>query len=315
MAAVGLPAGCSSGAPTAGVATTTTGSTTPAGSTTSVPPRAPATVASSATTTFQVGSSSARPCGGSAPPRHWTHVVWILMENRGLDQIDGSPDAPYLNSLGRQCGLATDYSAISHPSLPNYIALTSGSTQGITDDTGHPLSMPSLFGLLGTDWRSLEENMPANCDRSSGGEYALKHNPAPYYRPIGSECSAQDVPLTNPPDMSAEFTLVTPDLCHDMHDCSTQAGDAWLSGEVPLMLNSPEYRAGTTAVFITWDENDAGGTLVPCYVIAPSVSPATRSAIPFSHYSLLRTTEEMLDLTPLLGGAAGAPSMAGAFHL
>lgn len=237
------------------------------------------------------------------------------MENHGLDQINGSPDAPYLNSLAGECGLATNYSGVSHPSLPNYIALTSGSTQGIDDDTGHPVNGPSLFGLLGTGWRSLEESMPANCDHHSGGEYALKHNPAAFYTPVAAQCAAQDVPLANPPDVSARFTFITPNLCDDMHDCSTRTGDTWLSREVPMILSGAEYRAGATALFITWDENDSGGALVPCYVIAPSVAPGTRSSAPFDHYALLRTTEDMLGLGPLLGRAATAPSMRAAFHL
>jgi hypothetical protein len=237
------------------------------------------------------------------------------MENHGLDQVDGSNDAPYLNRLGHQCGLATDYSAVAHPSLPNYIALTSGSTQGITDDTGHPLPTASLFSLLGPNWRSLEESMPVGCDHSSGGEYAVKHNPAAFYTSIASVCRTHDEPLANPPDVSAEFTFITPNLCDDMHSCSTREGDAWLSREIPLILDSAQYEAGTTAVFITWDENDEGGALVPCYVIAPSVAPGTRAATRFSHYSLLRTTEDMLELGPPLGQSAAAPDMAGAFHL
>ena len=237
------------------------------------------------------------------------------MENRGLDQVSGSSQAPYLNSLADACGLATNYSSVSHPSLPNYIALTSGATQGITNDTGHPLAGPSLFGLLGPDWRALEESMPSNCDTASGGGYALKHNPAPFYKAVAAECAAQDLPFSDPPDISARFTLITPNLCDDMHDCSTATGDRWLSREVPLVLGRVQYRAGRTAVFIVWDENDSGGSLVACYVIAPSVPVGTRSAAPFNHYSLLRTTEEMLGLSPLLGQAAGAPSMRPAFHL
>jgi hypothetical protein len=241
--------------------------------------------------------------------------VWIVMENRGLDQVNGSPQAPYLNTLAGRCGLATNYSGVSHPSLPNYIALTSGSTQGITDDTGHLVNGPSVFGLLGRDWKSLEESMPTNCDHGSGGEYARKHNPASFYTAIAAECAIQDIPLSNPPDVSARFTFITPNLCNDMHNCSTASGDTWLSKEVPLILSSPQYESGSTALVITWDENDSGGSQVPFYVIAPSVSPGTRSSAQFDHFSLLRTTEEMLGLTPLLGRAATTPSMRNAFHL
>src|SRR5487761_1801210 len=103
LAAAGLVAGCSSGSSRAAPPTTTT-----------APPNTTAAPAPRVTTTAPVRFRAARPCTGSAPPRHWTHVVWVVMENRGLDQIDGSPDAPYLNSLGRQCGAATDYAALTH---------------------------------------------------------------------------------------------------------------------------------------------------------------------------------------------------------
>lgn len=301
----GVGAGCSSAgprgtpAPTAPPATTAPASTAPSG----------AGVA---------GVTARAPCVGATPPARLSHVVWIIMENRGLDQIDGSRSAPYLNSLGRACGLAVDYSGVAHPSLPNYIALTSGSTQGIADDSGpasHPISAPSIFSLLGPGWRSLEESMPSNCDQHRGGDYAVKHNPAAYYTNVAAACRAQDVRLGPVPDLSARFTLITPNLCHDMHDCSTAAGDRWLASEVPQILDSPEYRAGSTALFITWDENDSGGSRVATYAIAPSVPPGTRSTAAFDHYSLLRTTEELLGLSPLLGRAATAASMTTAFHL
>lgn len=284
------------------------------------PTRPPTTAGPTSTTSPQATApSSADPCLGSAPPTAYQHVVVIVMENRGLDQVQGSSQAPYVNRLGRECGSATDYSGVAHPSLPNYIAMTSGSTQGVTDDSGpssHRLAAQSIFGLLGTGWRSLEESMPASCDHSSGGEYAAKHNPAVYFTAIAGACATQDVPMDDAaPDVSARFTFVTPNLCDDGHDCSTATADRWLSREVPPILDSPQYRSGTTAVFITWDEDDSGGSQVPLYVVAPSVPPGTQATGAFDHYSLLRTCEELLGLTPLLGHAATAPSMRAAFHL
>jgi hypothetical protein len=110
--------------------------------------------------------------------------VWILLENVGYSVI-GSSSAPYLNALAADCGLATNYYAVSHPSLPNYIALTSGSTQGITDDgepSSHPLSSSSIFSELGGHWRTLAESMPSRCDRVTSADYAARHNPVVYYR-------------------------------------------------------------------------------------------------------------------------------------
>jgi hypothetical protein len=212
--------------------------------------------------------------------------------------------------------VATRFSAETHPSLPNYIAMTSGSTQGISDDadpSAHRLSGPSIFSQLGGDWRSLHESMPGNCASTASGHYAVKHNPAAYYTNIASACAAQDVPLMNPPDLSARFTFIKPNLCHDTHDCSVATGDAWMAGFLPKVLNSPQYRAGTTAVFITWDEGNSANR-IPTFVISPSTRRGTMSATPFNHYSLLRTTEEMLGL-PLLGKASKAPSMRPAFRL
>ncbi|MHB1930712.1 MAG: alkaline phosphatase family protein [Acidimicrobiales bacterium] len=261
---------------------------------------------------------STKPCGTTATPPVWRHVVWIIEENRAYNQVVGSPDAPFLARLGRECGLATGYAGVAHPSLPNYLALTSGSTHGVADDAGpstHPIGGPSIFSLLGSRWRTLAEAMPHACQRVPAGEYAVKHNPAAYYTSIRAACARQDVPLRPTPNLSAAFTVIIPDLCNDMHDCSTATGDAWLAKEMPLIFSSPAYRAGDTAVFITWDENDAGGRKVPLYVIAPSVRPGARVHEALSHYSLLRTTEEMLGLHPLLGAAARAPSMGRAFGL
>src|SRR5437764_294166 len=103
-------------------------------------------------------------------PATYDHVIWILMENHSFNEIIGNSAAPYINQLASRCGLATNYFAVSHPSLPNYIALTSGSTQGITDDkspSSHQLNAPSIFSQLEgspSTWRTLEEAMPSNCD-------------------------------------------------------------------------------------------------------------------------------------------------------
>jgi hypothetical protein len=258
--------------------------------------------------------SSATPCGTARRAPAWQHVVWVVMENTGYSGIAGAPAAPYLNKLAGKCGLATQFFAETHPSLPNYIAMTSGSPQGISDDadpSAHRLSGPSIFSQLGRDWRSLQESMPGNCAAKTSGLYAVKHNPAAYYTNL--DCAAQDVPLGDPPDLSARFTFVTPNLCNDMHDCSVAKGDAWMAGWLPKVLDSAEYRAGRTAVFITWDE-DSGPNQVATLVIAPSTPRGTTSARTFNHYSMLRTTEELLGLPPL-GGASTAASMRSAFHL
>jgi hypothetical protein len=253
--------------------------------------------------------------GATAPIRR---VVWIVMENHSYSQIIGSGQAPYINRLASSCGLATRFTAEAHPSLPNYIAMTSGSTQGISDDDGpsaHRLSAPSIFSQLGSNWRALQESMPRACAPSDSGSYAVRHNPPTYYTRVRRACAAQDVPLRNPPQLSARFTFVTPNMCHDMHSCSVRTGDRWLAGWLPRAVRSPQYRSGSTAIFITWDEDEGSSEQhIPTIVVSPRTRKGTRSATAFNHYSLLRTTEELLGLPPL-GAASGAPSMRGAFGL
>jgi hypothetical protein len=249
------------------------------------------------------------------------------MENKAFDQI-GAASAPYINSLVTRCALATNFFAESHPSLPNYVAMTSGSTQGISDDSGpssHPLNVPSIFSQLGSDWRALNESMPSNCARSDSGLYAVRHNPAVYYTNIGGQCAAQDVPLADPPDLSARFTFITPNECSDMHSCPStgsnasaqiKTGDDWLAQWMPKILDSPQYHAGNTAVFLTWDEDDYGGNNhIATVVIAPSTPPGLKVTTRYDHYAMLRTTEDMLGLSTTVGAATTAASMRGDFHL
>jgi hypothetical protein len=259
------------------------------------------------------------PCGRTATaPAAYDHVVWVVMENKAYSSIVGSSDAPYANQLARHCGSASQFFAETHPSLPNYIAMTSGSPQGIADNdppSSHPLSVPSIFSQLPGGWRSLQESMPSNCLLTNSGRYAVKHNPAAYYTNVRTACASRDVPLASTPNISARFTFVTPDLCNDMHDCSVATGDAWLSRFLGRVFASAEYSAGRTAVFVTWDEDDSShSNQIATLVAAPSVVPGKISAANFDHYSLLRTTEEMLGLG-LLGEAAAAASMRRAFNL
>lgn len=261
--------------------------------------------------------SGQTPCGISHVAPAYQHVVWILLENVGYSVV-GSSSAPYLNSLSDRCGLATNYLAISHPSLPNYIALTSGSTHGIADDAepvSHPLGGPSIFSELDGNWRGLVQSMPDACDHVTSGTYAARHNPSVYYVNLGATCARDDVPLTFPLDLSARFTFITPNICDDMHSCPVATGDRWLSHVVPEIIASPQYQSRSLVLFITFDENDSGPTNhVPTLVVAPSVPRHSRIGAAFSHYSLLRTTETLLGL-PLLGAARTATSMVNPFHL
>lgn len=239
------------------------------------------------------------------------------MENHGYSSIIGAPSSPYVTSLAATCGLATRSYGVTYPSLPNYIAATSGGTQGVHDDklpAAHPLRVPSIFSQV-PGWRSYQESMPSACRLTNAYPYMPKHNPAAYYTGIRTACRTQDVPLPAKPTFDAPFTLVTPNMCHDTHDCSVAVGDAWLSAFVPKVLASPQYLAGDTVLIITWDTDAHDqANRIATVVVAPSVRPGTRSGTRYDHYSLLRTTEELLG-RPLLGKAKNATSMRAGFNL
>ncbi len=249
------------------------------------------------------------------------------MENHGFSQVAGA--SPYLNRLAQRCGLATGYTAVSHPSLPNYLALVSGSTQHLDGFDCTPAAScqsggPSIFSQTG--WRVYAESMPQPCDRHNAGSYAPRHNPALYFTDpaVAGACPHNDLPLGTggrlpaelaSPSRLAPYTLIIPNLCNDEHDCPVSTGDGWLSRWVPRLLASPAYRTGTTALFITYDEDDhAEGNRVYTVVVSPSTQPGTVSSQAFTHVSLLRTQEEILGL-PALPAVAGAPSMRAAFRL
>jgi hypothetical protein len=273
---------------------------------------------SDAQSASHAAAAAAGPCGRKGPAQKVQRVVWVVMENKAYNQVIGGSKAPYLNRLARGCGIATRFAAEAHPSLPNYIAMTSGSTHGISDDAGpseHGIGGPSIFSQLGGDWRALQESMERPCQSSDSGAYAAHHNPPVYYTAVRAQCSAQSLPLRGAPRLRSRFTFVTPNSCHDMHDCSVHQGDRWLAGWLPRVLRSPEYRSGSMAIFITWDEDDGSANQrVATIVVSPRTHPGTRSATAFNHYSLLGTTEELLGV-PKLGEAASAPSMRAAFGL
>jgi hypothetical protein len=270
-------------------------------------------------------------CGTApAPPAKWDHVVWIWFENHGFGSVVGSGAAPHMNrSLIPSCGLATNYHSLAHPSLPNYIAATSGLSLGrlgpLRDDcnaTGACHTTASNIFRLAPSWGAYAQSMRRPCTHWFSGLYAASHNPAVYYRDLRADCRSHDLGLRAlQPALDADtlpaFVFITPNICTSMHSCSVTTGDAWLGRIVTRLTASRAYARGTMAVFVTFDESaaDDSDDRVATLVISPSTQPHTRSSEWFDHYSLLRTTEEMLGVEPLLGEARHAPSMRAAFDL
>ena len=228
------------------------------------------------------------------------------MENRSYAQALAGR---YTSQLARLYAVATNYHGISHPSLPNYLAMTSGSTWGVADDGFHNLPVGGLGTQLTTaavSWRVYMEGMSNGCYRS-GFPYALKHNPFAYY---GSRCPSQVVPFTQfARDMSGDvprLVWITPGLCNDGHDCSTATADAWLARTVPTILATNAWKDGGV-LFLTWDEGEDSANSVLTVVVRPNpMVHSSRQA--YNHYCLLATIEDQLGLARL-GAAARATAM------
>src|ERR1700704_2819996 len=257
-----------------------------------------ATAQAPASLTPNPSQISTSPVASPSPVAGPSHVFVIVMENRSYSQAIASG---YESQLAAQYGVATDYDGVSNPSLPNYLALTSGSTWGIADDGFHALPAGGLGAQLtdsGIEWRAYMEGMSNGCFHSPY-PYALKHNPFAYY---GSTCPPQVVPFTQfATDMSGtvpRFVWITPDLCHDGHDCSNKVADTWLAQTVPTILGSSAWQDGGV-LLITWDEGEDNANSVLTLVIRPD-PVLRRSARPYDHYSLLATIEDQFRL-PRLG--------------
>jgi hypothetical protein len=182
-----------------------------------------------------------QPAAASAlPVPAFDHIFTILMENHSYSEIIGdTTDAPYLHSLATTYGLGSNRFAVSHPSLPNYLALTGGSTFGVTTDCNpstctqnQPNIAADRIVPAGKTWKAYMESMPSNCLLSDSGEYAVRHNPFVYYTDIQttSQCN-NDVPYTQfatdiqSASTTPNYAWITPNLINDMHDGTIAQGD------------------------------------------------------------------------------------------
>ena len=265
------------------------------------------------------------------------HVVWIVDENHSYDKIIGVSKDAYINSLATTYGSANNDWAITHPSVPNYLGLTSGlplASLPVTDCTKCHQSGPDLF-TQGESWRVYEESMPSVCDRTASpdGLYQPKHNPVLYFNDVpSSSCTANDQPYgTLASDLShhslAAFSFIAANMNDNMHTGTNLQGQAWLQAQLPALLTSSEFTSGSMVIFLIWDEGTPTGevfgtdctnsTVDNCHVPLLVMSHWTHSVNyggKLDHYSVLKATEDLLGL-PELGKAATAPSLTTAFGL
>jgi len=259
-----------------------------------------------------------------------TKVLTILEENHSLSEMERG--MPFLAGLAHRFGYADHYTAIRHPSLPNYLAIAGGDTFGVSDDAppvAHALHEPSVFSQAlhaGRTAGTWAESMSENCQLTpdSATRYAVRHNPWAYFADELSACRAGDVGTGFVDAAKANALpnvgMLIPDTCHDAHDggpsCNLGAADAWLQAQLPAVLASSDFTDGTLAVVVTADEDDrsSGNSVLTVVLQAGLDGSGTVVSTPLTHYSLSRLYSEVVGAPPLRQ-AASAPDLAAAFHL
>jgi hypothetical protein len=272
-----------------------------------------------------------------------THVIIIIMENEEYGSVIGSTSAPYENELASRYAVAGEYFGVTHPSLPNYLAIIAGSTFNVTSDCfpsqcSVPHNVSTIVSLLDAhhlSWREYAESMPINCSQSESadGLYLPKHDPFVYFDSITGDngtgtpstyCESHVVSLDQFwIDLQAgdlpNYSFITPNMCDDAHSCSLSTGDHWLSTVVPRITNSSSF--ASTALFIVYDEGTTnssatgapGGGKVLCMLVSPYAKQGYLSNVPYSHYSLLATVEAIFRVGSLGRGDAKASPMVDLF--
>lgn len=259
------------------------------------------------------------------PVPNFDHIVIIMFENKEFGTIIGNRLMPGFNKLAREHTLLTQYYAIRHPSLPNYIALIGGDTFGIDSNCNDcfvdATSLPDLIEASGRTWKTYQEDMPKPCYLGDALIYAQKHNPFIYFNPIRldvARCERSIVPLNAlQADIDSaslpNFIFITPNLCNDAHDCTLDIADAWLTELLGRLIPALDAASQSYLLVLLFEEGqgshsccglppEAGGR-VPVVLYSPLARNGFEDATPYTHYSLLKTISTAWGL-PLLGHAA-----------
>ncbi len=259
-------------------------------------------------------------------------VFMIIFENENADTIL-QPSNPNFYALSHANGSATAYVSTTHPSLPNYIQLTSGSTSGINNDNdptaniqiGGSANLADQLETAGVPWRAYMESMGEPCKYDSTDLYSAHHDPFLYYKSMTQNpqrCSAHIVDFDQnfQPDLDSgayKFMWITPNMCNDMHNCSGPVADAWLGQTVAKITASKAYQNGG-ALFILFDEGSlrilGAAAELATIVMSPNlVSPGFVSQIAYDHRSWLATVEDIFGM-PRLPTTVNATPMSAFFQ-
>ena len=295
-------------------------------------PRAssPGAPAPAATAPLPSTSAFSAPVTSTSVARRVSKLLVVVLENRSEQEALGQ--MPRLAAQAHHYGVATNWYAVAHPSLPNYLELVAGSTYGVRDDdppSAHHLHGTSVFGQLTSHGRSAvtyAQRIPSPCYQQDAGRYAVRHNPATYFVDARERaaCRADNLPLgslTRGPLHTAvtqgrlpTYALLIPDVCNDGHDCSLAQVDPWLDTWLRLIESGPDFRSGRLAVVVTFDEDDhSAGNHVLTVVAAAQLhrKVVTRR---FTHASLAAAPSRLAGLPPLRNGK-GTPDVLRAFGL
>jgi acid phosphatase len=253
------------------------------------------------------GTPSTARSGGVPRP---AHVLVVVFENKGYDNVVGNPQAPYLNLLAKRGALLTNSHGVAHPSQPNYLALFSGGTHGVTDDscphTFHADNLGAQLLAAGHGYASYAEGLPsAGFTGCGNGNYARKHAP---WTDFANVPARSQLPLRALPTDYAKLPqvgFVIPDLCSDMHNCSVSTGDRWLSANLGGYVSWAQHH--DSLLIVTFDEDEGtGGNRIPTILAGAPVRPG-RYGGRVDQYTMLRTIEAMYGLPPLGAAAHRAP--------
>ena len=245
----------------------------------------------------------------ATPPRP-QHVVVVIEENRSFKAMQGSADIPFINQLASQGALLTQYYAVSHPSEPNYVALFSGDTQGVTDDScPHSYDKPNLQQSLmakNVSFAIYSENLPSVGFMGCGSDdklYRRKHNPVPDFTAVPAEANRPFSDFPSDYSKLPSVSFVVPNMMDDMHDGTPAQADAWLKDK--LDAYAKWAMSHHSLLIVTWDEDEgADNNRVMALVLGQDVRPG-KYAQKSSHYDLLRTLTDLYGAEPV-GKAAQA---------
>ena len=250
-------------------------------------------------------------------------MVLVVEENHGYSDVIGNSSMPYLNGLASQYGLATQYFANAHPSLPNYLVLTTGATETFDDNFSGTISDDNVVRELvkaGKSWKAYIESIPsAGYMGGDTGSYLRHHNPFTYFSDMQNDNTQAAIIVaftqfaTDLTDNALpQYAFVVPDVTNDAHDGTLAQADAWLQSNIDPLLKSSAFQ--NTLLLITFDEGDQsdldhGGGHVATLIVSPQAKTGYQSHAEYQHQSLLRLALAASGVKTFPGTAATAPDM------